>query len=420
VSSLAALFISYARDDEAVAATLAAALENAGHTVWWDRRLTGGAEYNRVIEAALDSCDKVIVLWSAHSKNSAWVRDEATVAINSAKIVPVTVDGTAPPLGFRQFHTVDLSEWLAQPVVALPEKLRQALTSLTPADDTPDVREALTHYHQRIAFTRAQDGVTLAHSCLGTGPPLVKAANGYNHLEHELENPLWRHWVGELSRRNTLIRYDQRGTGMSDWKIPELKFDLLVDDLTVVVDAAGVERFDLVAISQGCPVAIAFTARYPERVRKLALINGFAAGWRYSASRDVVESWEALSVLAKSSRNTPGLGKIFANQYFPDATPAQIDWWNKIQEQSASPENTHRLLDLIGNIDVREMLGDVRVPTLVMHCKDDLVAPFEAGSFIASQIPGAEFVALEGSNHLPQSTDACWPELQEELRHFLS
>ena len=418
---MAALFISYARDDEAVAGNLAAALEKEGHTVWWDGHLAGGAEYNPQIEEALTSSDKVIVLWSAHSRKSAWVRDEAEAAKTAAKLVPLTIDGTDPPLGFRQFHTIDFSGWLAHPACRLPERLTQSLCDSPSRAQAPAVGGGLErNHHQHIAFARTADGVTIAHSRLGTGPPLVKAGNGYSHLEHELENPLWRHWIDELSSRNTLVRYDERGTGLSDRIIADLTFELLVDDLSTVVDASGLSRFDLFAGSRGVPVAIAFAARYPERVARLILVNGFPMGWRFLSDDDVVASWDALLVLARSSRKTPGLGKVFANQYFPEATAAQLDWSNKIQEQSISPDMEYRYFDLCGSLNVVELLKEVRAPTLVMHCKGDQMVPFEAGRFIAAQIPGAEFVALDGSNHLPLATDACWPVIQEELRRFLA
>ena len=136
----------------------------------------------------------------------------------------------------------------------LPEKLKHSLM-LQAGSDTVCKIEDPADQGQLLAFT-PRDGVTLAHSRLGNGPPLVKVANGDNDLQHEVENPLWRPWINELSSRHALIRYDQRGSGMSDWRIPALTFDLLVDDLTAVVDAAGLERFDFVALSQGCPVAI--------------------------------------------------------------------------------------------------------------------------------------------------------------------
>lgn len=418
---MATLFISYARDDETVAGSLASALEKEGHSVWWDRHLGGGAEYNPQIEEALTSSDKVIVLWSAHSRKSAWVRDEAAAAMSASKLVPLTIDGTDPPLGFRQFHTIDFSGWLAHPRGRLPEKLTQSLCdSLNPARPPEVHGDPERSHHQHIGFARTADGVTIAHSRLGSGPPLVKAGNGYSHLEHELETPLWRHWIDELSSRNTLVRYDQRGTGLSYRSIAELSFDILIDDLDTVVNASGLSRFDLFAGSQGVPVAIAFAARYPERVSRLILVNGYTMGWRHSPDENVVASWDALSVLAKSSRKTPGLARLFANQYFPDATVAQLEWWDKLQEQSTSPEMASRYFDVLARINVVELLKDIRARTLVMHCKGDQVVPLEAGRFVAAQIPGAEFVALDGSNHLPLATDACWPIIQDELRRFLA
>ena len=150
---------------------------------------------------------------------------------------------------------------------------------------------------QRVSFCRTADRVTLAYSQMGDGPPLVKVANWLNHLELELQNPLFRHWIEELSREHRLLRYDERGNGMSDWKVQHLSFDLLVDDLAAVVMAAGLDQFDLVGISQGCPVAIAFAVRNPEKVRRMVLINGFAIGWRHSRDPSVIETWSALAMI---------------------------------------------------------------------------------------------------------------------------
>jgi len=274
---------------------------------------------------------------------------------------------------------------------------------------------------QQIGFCRTDDGATLACARLGWGPPLVKVPNWHGHLEHEIENPIWRHWIEELSSRNTLFRYDQRGTGMSDWTIPELTFDRLVSDLEQVVDAAGIERFDLLAISQGAPVAVAFAARNPERVRRMVLINSFASGWRHSPDPDHVESWDAMCTLIRTGwgTNTPALRQVFTSQMLPDATLEQWDWSNEFQKRSASAENAHRILQMFGSVDVTDMLADVQAPTLVLHCRDDQLVLPERGSFIASRIPGAQFVALDGRNHLPQPKDESWGQIKEALRRFL-
>ncbi|HEY1319910.1 MAG TPA: alpha/beta fold hydrolase, partial [Streptosporangiaceae bacterium] len=118
---------------------------------------------------------------------------------------------------------------------------------------------------QEIRFSTAGDGTRLAYAISGAGPPLVKAANWLSHLAYDWESPVWRHWLAELSGRFRLVRYDERGCGLSDWDVGRFSFDDWVDDLEAVVDAAGLDRFPLLGISQGGPVAIAYAVRHPER-----------------------------------------------------------------------------------------------------------------------------------------------------------
>jgi len=136
---------------------------------------------------------------------------------------------------------------------------------------------------QEIRFCTAADGTRLAYATSGTGPPLVKAANWLSHLDYDWESPVWRHWLAELSRRFRLIRYDERGCGLSDWDIGRFSFDDWVDDLEAVVDAAGLDRFPLLGISQGGPVAIAYAVRHPERISHLVLLGSYAQGRRKRA-----------------------------------------------------------------------------------------------------------------------------------------
>jgi pimeloyl-ACP methyl ester carboxylesterase len=414
---LASLFLSYARKDAEAAEALARALEQKGHKVWWDRQLSSGAEFSREIERQIEACDNVLVLWSVDALQSPWVRDEAAAGRDLGKLVPMTIDGSTPPLGFRQFHSVDVRAWLADPTRDLPAGLAQSLGSATASEDPTHVPAT-----QHIAFCRTDDGITLAYSKMGDGPPLVKVANWLNHLEHEWNNPIWKPWLEELASRHMLLRYDERGNGMSDWKIPEPTFDQLVDDLVAVTGAATVDQFDLIAISQGSPVAIAFAVRHPERVRRMVLINGFAAGWRHARDASFVESWEALSTLAKTGWDKPAstFRQVFTSQFFPDATPEQSRWWNDLQMKSASAANASQFMHLFGTIDVGELLPQVKVPTLVMHCRDDQLVPFEAGRSMAARIPGAEFVALDSRNHLPLASEPAWATVKQELRRFLS
>jgi pimeloyl-ACP methyl ester carboxylesterase len=414
---LGELFISYAREDAAIAERLGTALQHAGHQVWWDRQLAGGAQFSDAIETALDSSDAVLVLWSEHSIASPWVRDEAAFGRDSNKLVPMGLDGVAPPLGFRQFHTIDISGWANAGDASLPEALQASLGG--PAPETRRPKPSLAK--QRVSFCKTPDGVTLAYSRAGQGPPLLKAANWLNHLEYEWGNPLWRHWIDELGERHTLIRYDERGNGMSDWHMPDLSFDHFVDDLATVADAAGLDRFDLLGISQGSPVAIAFAVRYPQRVRRMVLINGFATGWRFARDPAFVQTWDALATLARTGwgQDNPAFRQTFTSLFFPDATPQQSAWWNELQKLSTSPANAERLMRMFGEIDVSDLLEKVSVPTLVLHCRDDQLVPFEAGRLMASRIPNAEFVALESRNHLVLESEPAWAKISEEMRTFL-
>lgn len=409
------LFVSYAREDAAVAERLARALEASGHEVWWDRQLRAGSAFSDEIEQALDTSEKVLVLWSAWGVRSPWVRDEAAVARDADKLLPLTLDKTLPPLGFRQFHAIDLGGWLNGSDASLPDSLALALGSSAtgqPADRA----------EQRVAFCRTPDKVTLAYSKTGSGPPLVKSANWMNHLEHEWNSPMWRHWIDELSVEHTLLRYDERGNGMSDWDVPALTFDSFVDDLDAVADAAGFGAFDLVGVSQGSPVAIAYAVRFPERVKRMVLINGFAAGWRHSRDPEVIATWDALATLARTGwgKDNAAFRQTFTNLFFPDATPEQAHWWNELQRLSASPENAERLMRLFGDIDVSSLLGAVAAPTLVIHCRDDHLVPFEAGRLMAARIPGAEFLAVNSRNHLPLASEPAWPAIRDSIRRFLA
>ena len=131
---------------------------------------------------------------------------------------------------------------------------------------------------QHIRFCKTPDGVKLAYASSGKGPPLVKVANFLNHLEFDWQSPVWRQWLDDLSRDHTFIRYDQRACGLSDWEVSEISFEAWVSDLETVVDALGLERFPLLGMSQGAPIAIAYAARHPERVSHLVLYGGYARG----------------------------------------------------------------------------------------------------------------------------------------------
>ncbi len=225
-----------------------------------------------------------------------------------------------------------------------------------------------------------------------------------------------------LSRDRTLVRYDERGNGLSDWDVADISFDAFLRDLETVVDAAGLERFALFGISQGAAVSIAYAVKHPERVSRLILHAGYLQGWRARGTPEEVERREAMSRLIPTGwgQDNPAFRQVFTTFYIPEGTPEQMQWFNELLRVSTSPANALRLVDAFSRIDVTALAPLVRVPTLVMHCRHDAAIPFDQSRAIASLIPGARFVLLEGRNHIILRHEPAWPRFSAELRAFLA
>ncbi len=275
---------------------------------------------------------------------------------------------------------------------------------------------------QEINYCRAPDGVRLALARVGHGPRLLKAANYLNHLEYDWECPVTRHLLHGLARHFTLVRYDARGNGLSDWDAPNVSFETWISDLETVADAVGWKRFPLIGMSQGCAISIAYAVKHPERVSHLILYGSFARGRLVRATsdeqREKIKAMETLVRLGWGEENA-AFRQMFTSQFVPGGTKEQIDWFNELQRRSASPECAARYFNTTNLIDVRALLPKVRVPTLVMHLRDDAVHNFEFGREVAAGIPGARFVPLPGRNHMPLEQDPASPRILEEIRLFL-
>ncbi len=332
------------------------------------------------------------------------IRDKLSLAF--ADLGEQTVKNIARSVGVFGLAARDIA---ALPEEALPEQ---------PAEEPASAAVP----EQQIRFCRSSDGVQIAYACIGQGPPLVKTGNWMTHLEKDLESPIWRHLWRDLASNHTLVRYDARGMGLSDWDVDEISFDAFVRDLEAVVDAAGFERFDLLGISQGCSVSIAYAVRHPERVNRLVLYGGFAVGaakrTRNAADREQAAAMLTLMRLGWGQQN-PAFRQMFTSQFAPDATKEQADWFNDLQRASCSPENAVRYLEAAGQIDVTELLGKVSVPTLVMHAREEVRVPFENGRRMAAGMPGARFVALQSRNHLILEDEPAYPRFLDEIRSFL-
>lgn len=276
-------------------------------------------------------------------------------------------------------------------------------------------------FEQEIRFCRTDDGTRIAFAVSGSGPPLVKAANWLTHLEFDPGSPVWGHLWRELSHGFRLVRYDGRGSGLSDWELKSYSFESWVDDLEAVVDQLGLERFPLLGLSQGGAVAIAYTARHPERVTRLVLAGAYGRG-RLHRDAAWAERHHAMRTLIAQGwgKEEEALRELFSLTMIPDGTEAQRRWLTDLQRVSASAENAVLFHETAGEVNVDDLLPTLRVPVLVMHARGDQRVGFEEGRRLAGLIPQARLVSLDSRNHLLQESEPAWPRFLAELRSFLS
>jgi pimeloyl-ACP methyl ester carboxylesterase/DNA-binding CsgD family transcriptional regulator len=283
-----------------------------------------------------------------------------------------------------------------------------------------DARTIVPLRHE-IRFCTSPDGVGLAYAVAGEGRPLVKAGNWMTHLEYERESPVWRHWVRELSRGSMLVRYDERGCGLSDRQFEGMPtLDTYVGDLSAVVDAAGLERFALLGLSGGGPTAIEYAARNPERVTRLVLYGSYARG-RYRRDAGEAEHARLLIDLMRVGwgGGVPAFRQVFSSLYIPSAGEKQKRWYDELQQISSSGEMAARLWQSRTDTDISDTARSITQPALVLHARQDRAVPYEEGRLLASLLPDARFVTLESDNHVLQEGEPAWDVFLAELRAFL-
>jgi pimeloyl-ACP methyl ester carboxylesterase/DNA-binding CsgD family transcriptional regulator len=276
---------------------------------------------------------------------------------------------------------------------------------------------------QRIQFCRSSDGARIALASTGAGLPLVCAAHRLGHIESDVHSPVWAPWLQELSRNRTLIRYDARGTGLSEKMPAPSGFENWIDDLEAVADKLSLKRFALLGMSQGGAVAIAYASRHPERVSHLVLLGAYARG-RLRRSPSVLQQQEAEALLRLISISwgdgNPAFRQIFASLIMPEGKQKQRQWLDEFQATHSARERVAAFIEALFHIDVTALAETIQVPTLICHGRHDAMVPFEEGHVLAALIPSARFVPLDTANHVLIHGEPAWLHFFAELRGFLA
>lgn len=287
-------------------------------------------------------------------------------------------------------------------------------------DDAVPAAQARAEPAQTITFCRTSDGVNLAMAAVGDGPPLVETANWLNHLDYDWQSPIWSPMLRRLAGRFRLIRYDGRGNGLADWNAADISLAAFSRDLETVIATLDLPRFALLGLSQGAASAIAFSVAHPERVSRLILYGGYAQGRNKRGSPDDEAIAQAVLAMMRQGwgRAESAFMRAFASLYLPSGSPEQIRWFAEMQKRATSGEMAARLRTACDDIDVTALLPRIRVPTLVLHGRDDHVVPIEQGRMMAARIPGSRFVTLDTENHVPLPDEPAWGTLLKEIEAF--
>ncbi|GLY42726.1 transcriptional regulator [Amycolatopsis sp. NBRC 101858] len=295
-----------------------------------------------------------------------------------------------------------------------------APVTVTPQETTEAATTASTR--DTIRFCRTPDGTRIAWAVTGAGPPLVKTANWLSRLDMERATPLFAHWFEGLTRGRRLIRYDGRGSGLSDWTSGFTAAEW-IEDIDAVADAAGLDRFPLLGVAQGGPLAVAYAASRPERVSRLVLSAAYARG-RLARAHDAAERAEAdldlKLTLAGWAAQDRSYQRFLGAQFLAASPPERWDEFTAYQRQTVSVANGARFLEAQSRMDVADLARRITCPTLIVHSRDDPRVPISQAAELAELIPDSRLVLLDGRSHLLTADEPAWPRFLQELYAFLA
>jgi pimeloyl-ACP methyl ester carboxylesterase len=434
------VFISYAAEDRTRIEPLVQALEAAGLSVWWDRQIDAGTSFDRTIEEQLAAASCVLVVWSTASVESDWVREEADEGLRRGILVPVQIDSCQIPLGFRRVQAAQLLNWpQSQPpgLSSLIERIGSVANKESVNTNLPKRKRShkklialacvalvllpVAYLYggalvsavvlnapntffddpidQQIGIASSADGTKIMFAVSGEGPPLVYVLGWMTHLESGFNSPVYdnEQLVAMTSKQHRFVRYDGRGFGLSDRDVYDFSLEARVSDLKAVVDAAGLERFAILAVSSGGVIAIAFTAKYPNRVSRLVLGSAFASQSVFS--EDDLEAARRFLDFFEVAWGQPPVREVFAALALePTGTAVERAVYGGLLGRCCDGPNVARYFREIGEIDVRKEARQISVPTLVLHARDDQAVPLGLGKELAAIIPDSRFTVVEGGH----------------------
>jgi len=274
---------------------------------------------------------------------------------------------------------------------------------------------------REIRYCRTADGASIAYSVHGSGPVIVRVLGWFTHLEMELEWPALCLIWDRLAETHTVVRYDGRGIGLSSPWSEEFTDETRESDLEAVLDAVGAPKVTLYAISEGGWTGAHYAARHPERISHLVIYGSYARGITHRPGFDPEET-RALEVLMRKGwgRDTPQYRQIFTTAYFgADADPGLVAHFNRMQRAAADSDTAARYQESLHRRgDATGLFATIRTPTLVIHCRDDQIVPFDEGRLIASVIPGAQFLPLAGGEHYFPIDEEVTRKITEAINRF--
>ena len=273
-----------------------------------------------------------------------------------------------------------------------------------------------------VSFATSADGTRIAWSRHGSGPPLVRVGTWLTHLEHDWSSPVWSHWLLTFGRQFSVVRYDDRGSGLSDRDPVEYSLAAWVADLEAVVDAARLSSFTLLGMSQGGAVAVEYARMHPERVANLVLWGAYgrgalARGPTVEGGEETALRWQMIKV--GWGRADPVYRRVFTSSFIPGASEEQMRWFDELQRVSMSPDAALASSRARSTVDVTASAQAVSTRTLVLHADGDRAVPFEEGRRLARLIPDARFICLHGRNHLLLADEPAWLSFVDEVMEFV-